>query len=112
MTQLVQSLVERLAQLPEPVQNRLAQHFLTELEAAETQMAQQPRNTIRSSRHTPSLCSGSRVSCLPGQRASPVGAHNYERQDKPRTGQWCACNVLRIGAFLFFGHTGSCRKNR
>ena len=43
MTQLVQSLVERLAQLPEPVQNRLAQHFLQEVEAAETQMAQPPR---------------------------------------------------------------------
>jgi hypothetical protein len=46
MTQLMQSLVERLAQLPEPVQNRLAQHFLHEVEAAETQMAQQPRQRI------------------------------------------------------------------
>ena len=43
MTQLVQSLVERLAQLPEPLQNRLAQHFLQAVEEAETQMAQQPR---------------------------------------------------------------------
>jgi hypothetical protein len=46
MTQLVQSLVERLAQLPEPVQNRLALHFLKELEEAETQMVQQPRKRI------------------------------------------------------------------
>jgi Protein of unknown function (DUF2281) len=43
MTQLVQSLLERLAQLPEPVQNRLAKHFLQELEEAETQIDQQPR---------------------------------------------------------------------
>ena len=46
MTQLVQSLVERLAQLPEPVQNRLAKHFLQEVAAAETQIAQQPRKRI------------------------------------------------------------------
>jgi len=46
MTQLVQSLVERLAQLPEPIQQRLAQHFLKEVEEAETQMAQQPRQRI------------------------------------------------------------------
>ena len=46
MTQLVQSLVERLAQLPEPVQNRLAKHFLQAVEEAETQMAQQPRRRI------------------------------------------------------------------
>ena len=46
MTQLVQSLVERLAQLPESVQNRLATHFLQEVEAAETQMAQQPQKRI------------------------------------------------------------------
>jgi len=31
MTQLVQSLLERLAQLPEPVQHRLAKRFLQEL---------------------------------------------------------------------------------
>jgi len=43
MTQLIQALVERLAQLPEPVQQHLAQHFLKEVEEAETQMAQQPR---------------------------------------------------------------------
>ena len=46
MTQLVQSLLERLAQLPEPVQNRLATHFLKELEEAETKMAQQLRKRI------------------------------------------------------------------
>ena len=46
MTQLVQSLVERLAQLPEPVQNRLAKYFLQEVEEVETQMAQQPRQRI------------------------------------------------------------------
>ena len=43
MTQLVQSLLERLAQLPEPVQDRLAKRFLQELEDAETQIDQQPR---------------------------------------------------------------------
>ena len=46
MTQLVQSLVERLAQLPEPVQNRLAMHFLKELEEAETQLGQQPHQRV------------------------------------------------------------------
>ena len=46
MTQLVQSLVERLAQLPEPVQHQLAQHFLQELEEAEIQMARQSRKRI------------------------------------------------------------------
>ena len=46
MTQLVQSLVERLAQLPEPLQNRLAQHFLQAVEEVETQMAQPPRQRI------------------------------------------------------------------
>jgi hypothetical protein len=46
MTQLVQSLVERLAQLPEPVQNRLAKHFLQAVEEAETQMTQPPRKRI------------------------------------------------------------------
>jgi hypothetical protein len=46
MTQLMQALVERLAQLPEPVQNRLAKHFLQAVEAAETQMAHQPRQRI------------------------------------------------------------------
>jgi hypothetical protein len=43
MTQLVQSLLERLAQLPEPVQDHLATRFLQELEDAETQIDQQPR---------------------------------------------------------------------
>jgi hypothetical protein len=43
MTQLVQSLLERLAQLPEPVQDYLAKRFLQELEEAETQIDQQPR---------------------------------------------------------------------
>jgi hypothetical protein len=37
MTELVQSVVERLSQLPEPVQHRLAQCFLKEVEAAEAQ---------------------------------------------------------------------------
>ena len=46
MIQLVHSLLERLAQLPEPVQNRLAKHFLKELEETETQIAQQPRKRI------------------------------------------------------------------
>jgi hypothetical protein len=35
-----------LTQLPEPVQNRLATHFLKEVEEAETQMAQHPRKRI------------------------------------------------------------------
>ena len=46
MTQLVQALVERLRQLPEPVQHRLAARFLQELEGAETQTAPQPRTRI------------------------------------------------------------------
>jgi hypothetical protein len=46
MIQLVQSILERLAQLPEPVQNRLAMRFLKELEAAETQTEQQPHKRI------------------------------------------------------------------
>jgi len=46
MIQLVQALLERLAQLPEPVQHRLAKHFLKELEEAETEIAQQPRKRI------------------------------------------------------------------
>jgi hypothetical protein len=47
MTQLVQSLLERLAQLPEPVQDRLTTRFLQELEEAETQIDQQPRKRRR-----------------------------------------------------------------
>ena len=43
MTQLVQSLLERLSQLPEPMQNNFAQRFLKELEGAEAQPEQQPR---------------------------------------------------------------------
>ena len=46
---------------------------------------------IRSSRRTPSLCSGSGVSCLPWQRAALLGTY-YARLDKPQAGQ-------------FFGHT-------
>jgi hypothetical protein len=46
MTQLVQSLLERLAQLPEPVQNRLAKRFLKELAEIEAQTEQQPRQRI------------------------------------------------------------------
>jgi hypothetical protein len=46
MTQLVQSLLERLAQLPEPAQDRLAMHFLKELEEAEAQMEKQPHKRI------------------------------------------------------------------
>jgi hypothetical protein len=46
MTQLVQSLLERLAQLPEPVQNRLAMRFLKELEEAEAQTEKQPHKRI------------------------------------------------------------------
>jgi hypothetical protein len=37
MTQLVQSLLERLSQLPEPMQDHLAKRFLKELEEAEAQ---------------------------------------------------------------------------
>ena len=46
MTQLVQSLVERLAQLPEPIQHRLAMRFLQELEEVEAQTEQQLRKRI------------------------------------------------------------------
>ena len=46
MTQLVQSLLERLAQLPEPVQNHFAQRFLNDLAEAETQTEPQPRKRI------------------------------------------------------------------
>ena len=46
MTQLVQSLLERLAQLPEPVQHRLAKRFLKELEEVEAQTAPQPHKRI------------------------------------------------------------------
>ena len=46
MTQLVQSLAERLAQLPELVQNRLARRFLQELAEAEAQAEKQPRQRI------------------------------------------------------------------
>jgi hypothetical protein len=35
-----------LAQLPEPVQNHLAQHFLQAVEEAEIKMAQPPRQRI------------------------------------------------------------------
>jgi Protein of unknown function (DUF2281) len=35
MTQLVQSLLERLSQLPESLQNQLAERFLRELEETE-----------------------------------------------------------------------------
>ena len=46
MTQLVQSLLERLAQLPEPVQHRLAKRFLEELEEVEAQTEPQPHKRI------------------------------------------------------------------
>ena len=46
MTQLVQSLLERLAQLPEPVQHRLAKRFLKEVEEAEAQTESQLRKRI------------------------------------------------------------------
>ncbi len=42
MTQLVQFLLERLARLPEPIQNHLAERFLKELEEAESQTEAQP----------------------------------------------------------------------
>jgi hypothetical protein len=46
MTQLMPSILERLAQLPEPVQNRLARHFLKVLEEAEVQTERQPSKRI------------------------------------------------------------------
>lgn len=46
MTQLVQSLLERLAQLPEPLQDCLTKRFLQEVEEAVAQAAQQPRQRI------------------------------------------------------------------
>lgn len=46
MTQLVQSLLERLSQLPEPMQDHLAKRFLKELEDAETQLENQPHHRV------------------------------------------------------------------
>jgi hypothetical protein len=46
MTQLMQSFLERLAQLPEPVQDRFARRFLKVLEEAEAQIEQQPHKRI------------------------------------------------------------------
>ena len=46
MTQLIQSILERLAQLPEPVQDRLAKHFLRAVEEAEAQTDKQPHKRI------------------------------------------------------------------
>jgi hypothetical protein len=46
MTHLVQSLLERLSQLPEPMQDHLAKRFLKELEDAETQLENQPRHRV------------------------------------------------------------------
>lgn len=46
MTQLVQSLVERLSQLPESIQNHLAKRFLKELADAEAQTAHQPLKRV------------------------------------------------------------------
>ncbi len=42
MTQLVQSLLERLARLPEPLQEHFAALFLQELEEAEIKTEAQP----------------------------------------------------------------------
>ena len=46
MTQLVQSLVERLSQLPERMQDHLAKRFLKELEDAEAQAEPPPPKRI------------------------------------------------------------------
>jgi Protein of unknown function (DUF2281) len=46
MTQLVQSLLERLSQLPESMQNHLARRFLKELEDAEAQTENQPSKRV------------------------------------------------------------------
>ena len=46
MTQLVQSLVERLSQLPESMQDHLAKRFLKELADAETQTTPQPHKRV------------------------------------------------------------------
>jgi hypothetical protein len=46
MPQLVQTLLERLAQLSEPVQNHFAQRFLNDLAEAEVQTEPQPRKRI------------------------------------------------------------------
>lgn len=46
MTQLVQSLLARLAQLPEPLQDRFAKRFLKVLEEAEDQTETRPRKRI------------------------------------------------------------------
>jgi Protein of unknown function (DUF2281) len=46
MTQLVQSLLERLSQLPEPMQTHLAKRFLKELEEAEAQPENLPHKRV------------------------------------------------------------------
>ena len=46
MTQLVQSLMERLSQLPEPMQDHLAKRFLKELEDTEAQTEQQSHKRV------------------------------------------------------------------
>jgi hypothetical protein len=46
MTALVQSLLERLSQLPESMQNHLATRFLKEIEDAETQTTPQPPKRV------------------------------------------------------------------
>jgi hypothetical protein len=46
MTQLVQSLLDRLSQLPEPIQDHLAKRFLKELEEAEAEPESPPQKRI------------------------------------------------------------------
>ena len=46
MTQLVQSLLDRLSQLPESMQNHLAKRFLKELEDAEAQTENQSHKRL------------------------------------------------------------------
>jgi hypothetical protein len=46
MTQLVQSLFERLSQLPESMQDHLAKRFLKELEDAQSQTENPPHKRI------------------------------------------------------------------
>ncbi|WP_089718190.1 DUF2281 domain-containing protein [Candidatus Entotheonella palauensis] len=46
MTQLVQSLLERLSQLPESMQDHLAKRFLKELEEVEDQRENLPHKRI------------------------------------------------------------------
>jgi hypothetical protein len=58
-----------------------------------------------SSWRTPSLYFGS-GGFMPTLAKGQLRWSTYdERQDQRKTGRWCTCNVLRLGAFLLLGYT-------